>query len=647
MAIKQLGKYDIIERLGRGGMAEVYKGYQASLDRYVAIKLLHPFLADDPEFKDRFEREARNVARLRHPNIVQVYDFEYDEARESYYMVMELIEGPTLKDYQTELNQRGEHPTQEEIYRVMRGAGEALAYAHARGMIHRDVKPANLMLDDDGRVVLTDFGIAKIVTGVQFTASGGMVGTPAYMAPEQGLGEQGDERSDLYSLGVILYELTTGRLPYTGETPLSVILKHLNEPIPSVREHNPSVTPAMEAFIHKVLAKEPEDRFQSAEEMLRELSRVDAILDLSASVAEPEPSGTEPPPPLPPSVSTPEPAASVPVHAPASRRRGIGGLGAAVIFGALVLLGAAALGSGRLPLIGFVASNTPTATVTASPTATFTATLTALPSATPTSTPSSSPTTTVTQTVTSTVTLTPSLTATLTASSTSTFTPTATATASLTASPTASSTFTPTATATASLTQTFTLTPSLTPTWTLSPTPTATYTPSATLTPTVNITATLQAATNAVRDVTSTSVYATIDAISKTQIAQNSPTPNYTATALKCKPQYYVVQSRAPERDPIRANIDFERVITLRNTGDCDWLPGTYLQFSSGESFGASIKIIMENDQPVPPNSEARFIFKGHTPRKGGLYTGNWEVRLYPDNKLLDPLLPITFFAYE
>src|SRR5579859_3857144 len=204
---KQLGKYEIIERLGRGGMAEVYKAYHASLERYVAIKLLHPFLADDPEFKERFEREARNVAKLRHPNIVQVYDFEYDEPSESYYMVMELIEGHTLKERLTELHEHGERMPLPELIQVTRSAAAALAYAHARSMIHRDVKPGNLMIDSDGRIVLTDFGIAKIVTGIQFTASGGMVGTPAYMAPEQGLGDQGDERADLYSLGVILYQM--------------------------------------------------------------------------------------------------------------------------------------------------------------------------------------------------------------------------------------------------------------------------------------------------------------------------------------------------------------------------------------------------------------------------------------------------------
>src|SRR5689334_14916887 len=251
-------------------MAEVYKAYQASLDRFVAIKLLHPFLADDTEFKDRFEREARNVARLRHPNIVQVYDFEYDAESESYYMVMELIEGKTLKDHLSSLGEQGMSIA--EAIRIVHEAAEALAYAHTRSMIHRDVKPANLMIDSDGRVVLTDFGIAKIVTGNQFTASGGMVGTPAYMAPEQGLGEAGDERSDLYSLGVILFQLVAGKLPFESDAPLAVILKHLNEPIPSVRALVPDIPENIEAIIYKAMAKDPEERYQTAEDMLRDLN---------------------------------------------------------------------------------------------------------------------------------------------------------------------------------------------------------------------------------------------------------------------------------------------------------------------------------------------------------------------------------------
>jgi serine/threonine protein kinase len=270
---KTLGKYEIIERIGRGGMAEVYRGYHSALDRYVAIKLLHPFLADDPEFKDRFEKEAKNVAKLRHPNIVQVFDFEYDSGGESYYMVMELIDGPTLKDKLFELAADNRRYSIAEATRIMIDTANALAYAHKRNMIHRDVKPANLMLDEDGRVVLTDFGIAKIVTSAQFTASGGMIGTPAYMAPEQGLGEAGDERSDIYSLGVIFYQMVTGRLPYDADTPLAVILKHVNDPLPDPREDNPDLPDWVVSSIQRSLEKNSEDRYQTSKEFLEALKQ--------------------------------------------------------------------------------------------------------------------------------------------------------------------------------------------------------------------------------------------------------------------------------------------------------------------------------------------------------------------------------------
>jgi serine/threonine protein kinase len=276
VARKKLGKYEIVDRIGRGGMAEVYRGYHAALDRYVAIKLLHPFLADDPEFKDRFENEARNVAKLKHPGIVQVYDFEYDAEGESYYMVMELINGPTLKDQLFELATANDRYPISEAIRIVRSAAEALAYAHQRNMIHRDVKPANLMIDEDNRLVLTDFGIAKIVTGNQFTATGGMVGTPAYMSPEQGMGEAGDERSDIYSMGVILYQIITGQLPFDAESPLAVILKHVNEPLPLPSVIAPEiVTQELEHITCKALAKEPEERYQNAAAMADDLAQLD------------------------------------------------------------------------------------------------------------------------------------------------------------------------------------------------------------------------------------------------------------------------------------------------------------------------------------------------------------------------------------
>lgn len=287
MSRRNLGKYEIIDRIGRGGMAEVYRGYHAALDRYVAIKLLHSFLADDPEFKERFEREARSVARLKHPNIVQVYDFEHDAESDSYYMVMEFINGPTLKDRLFDLSAEGSRLPITEAVRIVKMAAHALAYAHERKMIHRDVKPANLMLDEDGRVVLTDFGIAKIVTGAHITASGGMIGTPAYMAPEQGLGQAGDERSDIYSLGVILYQLVTGRLPFDANTPLAIILKHVNEPLPLPRQFVPDLPADLEAIIWRALEKDPDARFQSANEFAAALDTLDVSGQLRLAAASP------------------------------------------------------------------------------------------------------------------------------------------------------------------------------------------------------------------------------------------------------------------------------------------------------------------------------------------------------------------------
>ncbi len=372
MARKKLGKYEIIDRIGRGGMAEVYRGYHAALDRYVAVKLLHPFLADDPEFKDRFENEARNVAKLKHPNIVQVYDFEYDSEGESYYMVMELINGPTLKDRLFELISSGERLGIGEAIRIVKSAAEALAYAHQRSMIHRDVKPANLMLDEDQRVVLTDFGIAKIVTGTQFTASGGMVGTPAYMAPEQGLGEAGDERSDLYSLGVILYQLVIGKLPFDAETPLAIILKHLNEPLPAPHELMPDIPQDLEHVICRALAKDVEERYQSAADFAADLNRLDEtghLLPIYEAAARPASSTQE------------APAANVTLEATIpSRPPGFGTIGAPgrlrftwvlglvagiILVVSLALIGFGSDGSPFSSILGSKSSDTPQATLTA------------------------------------------------------------------------------------------------------------------------------------------------------------------------------------------------------------------------------------------------------------------------------------------
>jgi tRNA A-37 threonylcarbamoyl transferase component Bud32 len=271
---KTMGKYELRERIGRGGMAEVYKAYHAALDRYVALKVLHPFLSEDTEFKGRFEREARNVAQLRHPNIVQVYDFDFDPARSLYYMVMEYIDGPTLRAYLMQCSFEGRLAPMEEAIRITRDLANALAYAHSHDMIHRDIKPSNIMIDSDGRVVLTDFGIARIVSGPHMTASGSMVGTPAYMSPEQGLGQPGDHRSDIYSLGVALYQLVTGTTPYDADTPIAIILKHVNDPLPPPSSINPNIPDGLELIIYKALAKSPDERYQNIEEMAHHLDNL-------------------------------------------------------------------------------------------------------------------------------------------------------------------------------------------------------------------------------------------------------------------------------------------------------------------------------------------------------------------------------------
>jgi serine/threonine protein kinase len=268
---KKIGKYELVERLGRGGMAEVYKAYQRSLDRHVAIKILHPFLGEDPEFKERFETEARNVAKLHHPHIVQVFDFDFDPNRELYYMVMEFIDGPTLKTRLLDLDLSGSVMPINDALKIIRDVGSALGYAHSRSMIHRDVKPGNVMLDKDGRVVLTDFGIARIVSGPNMTASGAMVGTPTYMSPEQGLGQSGDHRADIYSLGVMLYQLVTGGVPYEADTPVAVVLKHVNEALPAPSERNPEIPEAVERIIYKAMAKAPENRYQSVADFTKHL----------------------------------------------------------------------------------------------------------------------------------------------------------------------------------------------------------------------------------------------------------------------------------------------------------------------------------------------------------------------------------------
>ena len=265
-----IGQYQIVEHLGKGGMAEVYKAYQPSLDRYVAIKILHPIVATDQQFLDRFQREARSVATLRHQHIVQIFDF--GNQGKTYFMVMEFVDGQTLKQKLNALRGEGRVMSPEEASKILSQVAQALDYAHERGLIHRDIKPANILLTSEGDAVLSDFGIARMIESTRQTMTG-VVGTPEYMSPEQGQGMELDVRSDIYALGVVLYEMLTGGMPYQADTPLAIIFKHVRDPLPLPRQVNSDIPELVERVILKSLAKSPVDRHASAGEMATALER--------------------------------------------------------------------------------------------------------------------------------------------------------------------------------------------------------------------------------------------------------------------------------------------------------------------------------------------------------------------------------------
>lgn len=276
-----LGNYRVLSMLGRGGMAVVYKGYQSSLDRYVAIKVMSRLLADDLRFIERFQREAAGVAQLRHQNIVQMYDFAIQD--DISYMVMEYIEGETLKQRLAYYRSVGTRIPLREVARVLRDIAAALDYAHAHGIIHRDVKPANIMLRQEERLakltgdvpfagVLTDFGVARMLEGMQLTGTGATIGTPDYMSPEQARGEPAESSSDIYALGIILYEMLTSELPFTADTPVAVLLKHMQSDPPSVIMKVPELPVALENVLLKALAKDPQDRFPTSSKLAEAVS---------------------------------------------------------------------------------------------------------------------------------------------------------------------------------------------------------------------------------------------------------------------------------------------------------------------------------------------------------------------------------------
>ncbi|MFV1949251.1 MAG: protein kinase [Anaerolineales bacterium] len=279
---KEIGKYRITERIGRGGMAEVYEGIHTHLDRKVAVKVLHSHLLEGGDFVARFKREAKAVANLLHPNIVQVYDFDIQD--DLIFMVMQYIEGVNLHTKLAEAGKKGQRLPVKLIASIISDIAGALDYAHSRGMLHRDIKPSNIMIDQDNKAYLTDFGIAKLLDDPKFTATGQLIGTPAYMSPEQGQGEDLTKESDIYSLGVVAFEMLTGQVPYDAPTPIGVMLKQINDPVPSMSDLADDIPGTAQQVIDKALSKSPDSRYSSAEELVGALKIAMQALEALESV---------------------------------------------------------------------------------------------------------------------------------------------------------------------------------------------------------------------------------------------------------------------------------------------------------------------------------------------------------------------------
>ncbi len=325
------GRYELVELIGRGGMSSVWKAHDRLLDRTIAIKLLHEQFTQDDEYVERFRREARSVAQLSHPNIVTVIDRGEDEGRQ--YMVFEYVEGENLKQL---IDRSGPLPVRDALLLTLQMA-RALGFAHDRGLIHRDVKPQNVLLNEDGQPKMTDFGIARSVDVEGVTVTGTVLGTSEYIAPEQARGQRVDAQTDVYSLGVVLYELLAARVPFQGENFVAIALRHVNEPAPSVLELRPDCPPRVGLAIERAMAKRPEQRFGSMSEFCAELEACLYELDSSSEEAT--------------MISRPQAAPARPRREGRKRRRRVGailwpitavaaviGVAAAAAFGTMTLL---------------------------------------------------------------------------------------------------------------------------------------------------------------------------------------------------------------------------------------------------------------------------------------------------------------------
>jgi predicted Ser/Thr protein kinase len=273
------GRYELEELVGSGGMSSVYCARDRLLERKVALKILHEQFTSDDNYVERFRREARSVAQLAHPNIVTVIDRGEQDGRQ--FIVFEYVDGENLKDL---VDREGPLDVPDAIELTLQVA-RGLAFAHEQGLVHRDVKPQNVLLDGDGRAKVTDFGIAHAVDVDGMTITGTIMGTSNYIAPEQARGQPVDEQTDIYSLGCVLYELLTGEVPFEGDTFVAVAMKHVNDPVPSVRETRPDVPPRLDWAIQRAMAKDHSERFGSMAELAAELEACYSELDGQAEGA--------------------------------------------------------------------------------------------------------------------------------------------------------------------------------------------------------------------------------------------------------------------------------------------------------------------------------------------------------------------------